>query len=45
VSSGSLDYAGVLVLLLELFTSSPQFYVLTMCVCVVAWAFPRPLLT
>ena len=29
VSSGSLDYAGVLVLLLEIVTSTPQFYVLT----------------
>jgi hypothetical protein len=32
VSSSSLDFAGVLVLLLELITSSPQFYVLTTCV-------------
>ena len=32
VSRSSLDFAGVLVLLLEVFTSSPQFYVLTMCV-------------
>ena len=30
VSSGSLDFAGVLVLLLEILTSAPQFYVLTM---------------
>jgi hypothetical protein len=30
VSSGSLDYAGVLVLLLEVAASAPQFYVLTM---------------
>jgi hypothetical protein len=33
VSSGSLDYAGVLVLLLEITTSAPQFYVLTTYVC------------
>jgi hypothetical protein len=32
VSRSSLDYAGVLVLLLEIVTSTPQFYVLTMCV-------------
>ncbi len=45
MSSGSLDYAGVIVLLLEIFTSTPQFYVLTSCVCiVVAYAFPCPLL-
>jgi hypothetical protein len=37
VSSGSLDYAGVLVLLLEVVTSAPQFSVLTMWV--VARAF------
>ena len=37
VSSGSLDFAGVLVLLLEIITSAPQFYVLTMWV--VARAF------
>ena len=37
VSSGSLDYAGVLVLLLEVITSAPQFSVLTMWV--VARAF------
>ena len=43
VSSGSLDYAGVLVLLLEIITSTPQFYVLSSCVCmVVAYAFPCP---
>ena len=30
VSRGSLDFAGVLVLLLEITTSTPQFYVLTM---------------
>ena len=30
VSSGSLDNAGVLVLLFEIITSTPQFYVLTM---------------
>jgi hypothetical protein len=32
VSQSSLDYAGVLVLLLEIITSTPQFFVLTMCV-------------
>ncbi len=37
MSSGSLDYAGVLVLLLEVVTSAPQFAVLTMWV--VARAF------
>ena len=37
VSSGSLDCAGVLVLLLEVATSAPQFFVLTMWV--VARAF------
>ena len=37
VSGGSFDYAGVLVLLLEIITSAPQFYVLTMWV--VARAF------
>ncbi len=38
VSSGSFDYAGMIVLLLEIFTSAPQFYVLTTYV-VVACAF------
>ena len=37
VSSASLDFAGVLVLLLEIATSAPQFYVLT--TCVIALAF------
>jgi hypothetical protein len=32
VSHSSLDFAGVLVLLLEIVTSTPQFYVLMMCV-------------
>jgi hypothetical protein len=45
VSSGSLDYAGVLVLLLEIITSAPQLYVLMTCVLIVACAFPCLLLT
>jgi hypothetical protein len=38
VSSGSLDFAGVLALLLEIYTSSAQFYVLAMCVAACAHA-------
>ncbi len=44
VSSGSLDYAGVLVLLIVLLTSAPQFYVLTTYVCG-SLCVSRPLLT
>jgi hypothetical protein len=43
VSSGSLDYAGVLVLLIEIMTSAQQFYVLTRCVCG-SLSVSRPLL-
>ena len=32
VSSESLQFAGVMVLLIEVFSSTPQFYVLTRCV-------------
>jgi hypothetical protein len=45
VSSGSLDYAGVFMLLVEMLTSAPQFYVLMACVYIVACAFPCLLLT